>query len=94
VKGWAIERAAALLELRGPVGIATSATYERGAHIVDPRAARPTTSLASVTVVGPDLGRADAFATAAYVMGTDSLAWIEEQSDYDLYLVTHDGTTH
>jgi thiamine biosynthesis lipoprotein len=83
-----------VLELRGPCSIATSATYERGAHIIDPSTRQPATTLASATVVGPDLGVADAFATAVFVMGLPGLDWIEEQSGYDAYLITHEGRTY
>jgi thiamine biosynthesis lipoprotein len=86
-------RLALVVAARGPLGIATSATYERGAHIIDPRVGTPTTALASATIVGPDLGVADAYATAAFVMGLDAIDWIESQPDYHAYLITHDGTT-
>ncbi len=76
------------------LAIATSATYQRGAHIVDPRTGQPTTSLASATVVGPDLTIADAYATAVFVMGLDGLAWIERQPGYEAYLITHDDQTY
>jgi FAD:protein FMN transferase len=49
--------------------VATSGAYERGPHIVDPRTGRPATGLDSVTVIGPDLATADAYATAAFVAG-------------------------
>ena len=49
--------------------VATSGAYERGPHIVDPRTGRPATGLDSVTVIGRDLGTADAYATAAFVAG-------------------------
>ena len=88
-----MDRVAAVLAVTD-LAVATSATYERGAHIIDPRTGEPTTGLASVTVVGPDLALADAFATAAFVMGLDALDWIDGQPDYGLYLITHDGTTH
>jgi thiamine biosynthesis lipoprotein len=87
------DKLALALRARGPLAIATSATYERGAHIIDPRTGQPTTGLASATVVGPDLAIADAFATAAFVMGEDALDWIERQPGYDLYIVTHDDIT-
>jgi thiamine biosynthesis lipoprotein len=87
------DKLALVLPVRGPLGIATSATYERGAHIIDPRVAAPTTELASATVVGPDLGVADAYATAAFVMGVDAIDWIETRPGYHAYLITHDGTT-
>ncbi len=79
---------------RDRLGIATSATYERGAHIFDPRNGQPTTSLASSTVIGPDLTLADAYATAVFVMGLDALEWIERIPDYSIYLITHDGMTY
>ncbi len=41
---------ATLVTASGPLGVATSATDERGAHIIDPRTHQPTTDLASATV--------------------------------------------
>lgn len=88
-----VDKLALAFEVRGPIGVATSATYERGAHIVDPRVGTPTTELASATVVGPNLGTADAFATAAFVIGVDAIDWIGTQPGYHVYLITHDGRT-
>jgi FAD:protein FMN transferase len=88
------DQLALVFEARGSLAIATSATYERGAHIVDPRVGMPTTALASATVIGPDLGLADAYATAAFVMGLDAIEWIDTQAGYHAYLITHDATTH
>lgn len=51
------------------LGVATSGAYERGAHIVDPHTGRPGAGLSSVTVTGPDLALADAYATAIYAAG-------------------------
>lgn len=85
---------ATVITMTGTVAIATSATYERGAHIIDPRTGQPTTDLASATIVGPDLGIADAYATALFVMGIDGLDWIESQPGYDAYIITHNHTTH
>jgi FAD:protein FMN transferase len=73
-----------------PLGIATSASYERGAHIVDPRDGLPVTDLASVTVVGPSLAEADAFATTIYVMGVEGLAWLARFPEYGACVITHD----
>jgi thiamine biosynthesis lipoprotein len=81
---------AAVLEVSGRVAVATSATYERGAHIVDPRTRGPSTEIASVTVVGPDLGLADAYATAVFVMGAEGIEWIRGQHGYDVLMLTHD----
>lgn len=85
---------ATVLVGRGRLAIATSATYERGAHIIDPRVGEPTTAIASATVVGPDLTFADAYATIVFVMGLDGLDWIGSHPDYHAYVITHDDTTH
>lgn len=55
--------------------IATSGEYSRGQHVFDPHTGRPPTGLLSVTIVGPDLATADAYATAAFAMGADGPAW-------------------
>jgi thiamine biosynthesis lipoprotein len=87
------ELLAAVLQVVGPVAIATSATYERGAHIIDPHTGQPTTEVASVTVVGLDLGLTDAYATAVFVMGVDGLAWLARHPGYDGFIITHDRET-
>lgn len=87
------EKSAAVVAGSGRLAIATSATYERGAHIIDPVTGQPTADLASVTIVGPDLTYADAYATALFVMGVDGLNWLaEHHPDYAAFLVTRDGT--
>lgn len=74
-------------------GVATSGTARRGAHIIDPRTGRPAAGLLSVTVSGPSLTCADVLATAAFVRGSDSLAWIAGLDSYAALLVHPDGTT-
>ena len=49
--------------------IATSGTYERGNHLIDPHRVDPTAGVASASVTGPDLGLADGLATAIAVAG-------------------------
>ena len=73
--------------------VATSGTSERGAHIVDPYTGRPATALASVTVVGASLTRVDAYATAAFAMGTRALRWLEGQRGYEGLVVGSNGAT-
>jgi len=138
VKGWAVERAARLLEQAGAraysvnaggdirvrgrpspapgwrigiqhplqrdkvaavvlatdLAIATSGTYERGAHIVDPHTGRPPDGVLSVTIVGPDLATADAYATAAYAMGRAGPAWTAWLADvgYEAMTILADET--
>ena len=76
------------------LAIATSASYERGAHIIDPRVGQPTTELASATIVGPNLTTADGYATAVYVMGLEGITWIEDRPGYEAYLITRDNMTY
>jgi FAD:protein FMN transferase len=81
---------AAVLAARD-LGVATSGAYERGAHIVDPRSGRPPEGVLSVTVAGPDLGTADAFATAAFAMGLQGPAWTATLGDYAALTILADG---
>ena len=80
---------AAVLET-GDLAVATSGTYERGEHIVDPRNGRAPAGLLSMTVAGPSLTYADAFATAAYVMGEEGLRWVAGIHGYEALGVTRD----
>ena len=51
--------------------VATSGTYERGAHIKDPHTGLIAIGARSATVIGPDGGLADALATALVVSGRE-----------------------
>ncbi|GGZ07975.1 FAD:protein FMN transferase [Streptomyces poonensis] len=72
------------------LSVATSGTAERGAHIVDPRTGRSAvTDLVAVTVVGPRLTWVDAWATAAFAMGSrQALRWLESLPDTEALLIT------
>lgn len=83
-------RLASIAELTG--SIATSGTYERGAHLIDPRSGAPVTRAASASVTGPDLGLADALATALAVAGPDGLAFVEAVPGYAGFLIGFDGS--
>src|SRR3954468_17019122 len=65
------------------LAVATSGTYERGAHLLAPRPGAAPTGVLSVTVVGPDLGTADAYSTAAFAMGADGPAWTLTLDGYE-----------
>ena len=86
------ERVAAVLSI-ADVAVATSGTYERGEHIVDPRTGRPPTGLMSMTVVGPSLTYADAYATAAFVMGERGAAWVAGIAGYEALAITQGRRT-
>jgi thiamine biosynthesis lipoprotein len=75
------------------LAVATSGTYERGEHVIDPHSGEAVRALRSVTVTGPDLGVADAYATAAMAMGSDGLLWLARlaDSEYQSAAVTRDG---
>jgi thiamine biosynthesis lipoprotein len=136
VKGWAIERAAAMLSAAGitdhsvngggdmqcagepepgrpwcvgiadplrpgalavvaagrDFAVATSGTAERGPHIINPHTGRPATGLASVTIVGPRLTAADAYATAAFAMGAAARRWAEGLGGYEAFAIGADGS--
>ena len=78
------------MELSG--AIATSGTAERGSHLIDPYSRRPTTRVASASVSGPDLGLADALATAVVVAGEAGLRLVETLDDYEALIIGFDGT--
>jgi thiamine biosynthesis lipoprotein len=72
------------------LAVATSGTAERGAHILDPRTGHSAvTDLVAVTVVGPQLTWVDAWATAAFAMGSrEALTWLESLPDIEALLIT------
>ena len=74
--------------------IATSGTYERGNHLIDPHSGRPLARSASASVTGPDLGLADALATALAVAGSPGLAMIEAVEGYEALVIALDGGRH
>ena len=130
VKGWSVDRAAAILDesgLRGyavnaggdirvrgawrvgiqhptvrdriaarvearDLAIATSGAYARGDHVLDPHTGRAPCGILSVTVVGPDLATADAYATAAFAMGGErGPRWTARLRGYDAMSILSDG---
>jgi FAD:protein FMN transferase len=135
VKGWAVERAARLLERAGArnycinaggdvvvrgnpepgrpwrvgirhprqptavaavlaatdLAVATSGAYERGDHILDARGGLPPRGLVSMTVVGPSLTLADAYATIGFAMGSAGVAWVAARPGYAPYAITREG---
>ncbi|HEU4348648.1 MAG TPA: FAD:protein FMN transferase [Actinoplanes sp.] len=73
--------------------VATSGRYERGDHVRNPRTGKPACGLRSVTVVGPDLALADAYATAGLAMGEAGIRWLAARAadGYQSAVVTDDG---
>jgi len=136
VKGWAVDRAAAMLEaaglrnyavnaagdmrLRGravpelywrvgiqhpleqdqvakvidttDLAVATSGAYARGPHVFDPHTHLPPSGILSVTITGPVLATADAYATAAFAMGVDGPKWTARLRGYEAMTILADET--
>ena len=131
VKGWAVDRAARLLQESGleefavsaggdmrvvgrawrvgvqhplagnkvaavfetdDLAIATSAAYARGDHVLDPHTGRAPADVLSVTIVGPELATADAYATAAFAMGAGGPQWTARLSGYEAMTILADET--
>jgi len=131
VKGWSVDRAAAILDEAGirsyavnaggdmvvrgggwrigiqhplerdkvakvvladELAIATSGEYERGKHVLDPHTRRPPEGVLSVTVTGPELATADAYATAAFAMGEAGPPWTARLGGgYEAMTILADG---
>jgi thiamine biosynthesis lipoprotein len=51
------------------LAVATSGAYARGDHELDPHTRRAPAGVLPVTIAGPVLATADAYATAAFAMG-------------------------
>ena len=78
-------------EIDGQGAVATSGTYERGDHLLDPASGKPANGLLSATVIGRDLAFADALATAIFVSGGELLERIGRLSGYHAIVVEADG---
>lgn len=83
------DKVAAVLAVRD-MAVATSASYERGAHIRDPRDGLAPGGVRSMTILGPSLTWADAYATTAYVMGLGGLDWVAAHDGYAALAITWD----
>jgi FAD:protein FMN transferase len=83
------DRVAAVVAIRD-AAVATSAAYARGEHVLDPRTGRPPTGVLSVTITGPDLATADAYATAAFAMGAAGPVWTARLEDYEALTILAD----
>ena len=73
------------------VAVATSGAYARGEHVVDPHTGRAPAGVLSVTIVGPELATADAYATAAFAMGEAGPEWTASLGLYEAMTILADG---
>jgi thiamine biosynthesis lipoprotein len=65
--------------------VATSGSYERGSHIINPKTGKPANKLLSATVTGPDIITADILATAIFAAG--SLVPLNNYKSYKAFTV-------
>ncbi|HVU10254.1 MAG TPA: FAD:protein FMN transferase, partial [Phototrophicaceae bacterium] len=73
-------------------GVATSGTYVRGQHIYNPKdETQMIEDVVSLTVIGPNIYEADRFATAAFAMGKDGIAFIERLQGFEGYQIDAAG---
>jgi FAD:protein FMN transferase len=87
---WRAGALAAIVEVTA--AIATSGSYERGSHLVNPFTGQLASKAASATVTGPSLAVADALATAMAVGGDEVLGLVAGLDDYAGYLIRPDGS--
>ncbi len=74
------------------LAVATSGAYERGEHVRDPHTGDAPRDILSVTITGPDLGTADAYATAAFAMGARRApGWTARLRGYEAMTILADG---
>lgn len=73
------------------LAVATSGSAERGPHILDPHTGASPKLLASVTIVGPSLATADAYATAAYAMEGTAPDWIKSKTNHQALIIYANG---
>jgi FAD:protein FMN transferase len=87
---WSAGSLAGVIEVEAAV--ATSGSYERGPHLIDPATGLASGRAASATVTGPSLAMADALATAVAVGGDEALAVVGGVEGYAAYLIRPDGS--
>jgi thiamine biosynthesis lipoprotein len=74
------------------LAVATSGAYARGDHVLDPHTRRAPEGVLSVTITGPVLATADAYATAAFAMGLDGPKWTARLRGYEAMTILANET--
>jgi thiamine biosynthesis lipoprotein len=74
-----------------PGAVATSGTYQRGNHLINPFTGDAPLTV-SATVTGPELGLADALATALAVAGPAGMEFIDVLERYEGLVIEAAGT--
>ena len=74
------------------LAVATSGAYARGDHVLNPHTRRAPEGVLSVTITGPVLATADAYATAAFAMGVEGPKWTARLRGYEAMTILADET--
>ena len=85
------DRVLCVVELFGDGAVATSGTYQRGFHVVDPETEVPARELLAASVAGPSLAFADALATGLLASGGQALELVAANDGYSALVVDADG---
>jgi FAD:protein FMN transferase len=80
------DKVACVVLARG-LAVATSGTYEKGQHILDPHTGKAADTFLSFTVVGPDILQADIYATAGCAIGFSGLAFVSRTRGYEAFAI-------
>jgi FAD:protein FMN transferase len=79
----------ACVVLANGLAVATSGTYEKGEHVLDPHSGKPANAWLSLTIVGPDILQADVYATACFAMGPAGPEFVARIAGYEAYAIDH-----
>ncbi len=79
----------ACVVLASGLAVATSGTYEKGEHVLDPHSGKPANAWLSLTIVGPDILQADVYATACFAMGAIGLDFVTRVAGYEAFAIDH-----
>jgi len=85
------ERRSVVAVVEPPGAVATSGTYERGLHVLDPHTGEPSTRAVSATVTGTGLAIADALATGLLACGPNGVDWIRSLEGFEAMVIDPDG---
>lgn len=72
--------------------VATSGSYERGAHIINPKTGCAANHFIGVTVIGPDITTADVLATALFASEEAWERLIDSFAGYEALVILKDGS--
>jgi thiamine biosynthesis lipoprotein len=70
------------------VAVATSGSYERGQHIINPKTGKFSSKLLSVSVIGQDIITADVLATAVFAKGSYEKTGLKYFSGYKVLVIS------